>query len=301
MSIEDSRIFTLTAKNASFLNNDSKLSNVTFQLTKFVERHPDNMSVYLSIENATIPSSWFNVPEQTSISFLRLDTNATSTYVIPGGNYDAYSLCNTINANWSSLTAESLKFEYNLQNNKLHITVTAAWLGSPIYYQFTTNSDFIFGSAGVLSVWKNSVPTTTPFPNQVNLTGVSVYLIVCDECPTQNFSLELTGNVLGSIQNAASNFGVTIWQNNTNLRYLLPVNRQIDQVSLRIYNERGELIDFNNTSWSMTLKVTYYKSTTLKARDFQQFMAEINRIIQPAEPPEQPASSVPEEPADVQA
>lgn len=277
MAVEDSRIFTLNASNAIFYGNSTKLSNLTFFIPKFLARHSDHTAVYLSIENITLPSSWYNVDEGVTITLYDVSNNSYATYTLPAGNYDAFTLTTQINTYWLALGSVGLQLTYSLQKNKFGIEwKTGPGAGS---YQLTTNNQFIFGLTRVQI--NPSSSTAVYFEDQVDLTGVNSYLIVCDECPTQNYSLQLGGNIIGCIQNAAANFGVTIWQNASNLRYLIPTNRQIDQISIRIYNERGEFINFNGTSWSITLKVTYVKDKGFEFADFQRFIHEINRINPP--------------------
>lgn len=275
MAVEDSRIFTFNVTNASFFNNGTKFSNVTFQIPRFIIRHKDNVAVYLSIENACIPSSWYNVPENTQIQIINSATNSSSTFTIPPGNYDAFTLCSTINSNWTMLNSWNLKFVYNLIGNKLSLQ----WTGTAFAGLVGATNSSILGLNASSYIPLNTTPnSSTVFPNQVNLTGVNTYLIVCDEAPTQNYSLQLSGNIIGSIQNSASNFGITLWENTSALKYLIPLNRQIDQITIRIYNERGELINFNNVGWNLTIKVTYQKSKITSAEDLLQFMHSINQF-----------------------
>jgi hypothetical protein len=279
MAVEDSRIFSFNVTNATSFQNDTKYSNVLFQIPKFITRHRDHTAVYISIENATLPSSWYNVPSGTTISFFRGDTGTTSSYTIPAGNYDAFTLCTAINTNWTAFTALGLKISYSISYNSLGFSWTIA--GPFPFVQVYTSNSYIFGQGDVSLTVAGSATATTYFPKQMNLTGVNLYLIVCDEAPTQNYSLQLSGNIIGSIQNAAANFGVTIWQNQSNLRYLVPTNRQIDQITIRIYNERGELIDFNGVSWSLTIKITYLKDKGASLDDLNEFIHKINRVALP--------------------
>lgn len=292
MAVEDSRIFSFNVTNATSFHNDTKYSNVLFQIPKFITRHKDNTAVYISIENATLPSSWYNVPAGTTISFFRGDTGTSSTYTVPAGNYDAFTLCTTINNNWTAFTTLGLKISYNLAYNSLGFNWTIA--GPFPLVQIFTSKAYIFGQGDTYLNIAASPTAITYFPKQINLTGVNLYLIVCDEAPTQNYSLQLSGNIIGSIQNAAANFGITIWQNQSNLRYLVPTNRQIDQITIRIYNERGELIDFNGVSWSLTIKITYLKENAATLDDFNEFLHKINRVALPESkeaPDEQPETS----------
>lgn len=274
MAVEDSRIFTFNANNANFYANSNQLSNVSFFIPKFLARHNADTAVYVAIENATLPSSWYNLDN--CICSLFSGGVLLSSYTIPPGNYDAFTLTSQINTSWTALASAGLELSYSLQQNKIGL----GWKTTPgpSTYRLSVSNRRIFGQTDDYLEITPFNANPVYFSNQLDLTGVNSYLIVCDECPTQNFSLQLNGNVIGCIQNAAANFGVTLWQNSSNLRYLVPTNRQIDQISIRIYNERGELINFNGIPWSLTLKVTYTKDKGVEFADFERFIHKINLI-----------------------
>lgn len=278
MALDDSRIFSFNVTNASAYYNGENYSQVQFQIPRFISRHSDNVAIYVSIENATIPSSWYVIDESNnnlmfSISFSSAPTEDYLIEVEPG-SYDAFTLATKVNELLPSNLTGIASFLYSVTQNKFGLSWTNNGTGTITALTVNNNSTIAYnmGFEGQTVVFTRSPLTTEYFPRQCNLTGVNVYLIQCDELPVQNYSLQISSNVLGSIQNVAGTFGLTTWQNASSLRFVVPVHREINQLTMRIYDERGSLINFRASPWTLTLKVTYQRNSALPFSEIENLL-----------------------------
>ena len=280
-NFDDSRIFALSVTNASLFLNGDNYSEVQFQIPAFIVRHSNNYATYVSIENATIPSSWYvidlsnnflHVSIEHEISSIETGTATMLLYIQPG-TYDAYSLLTVINEELPALLTGIATLGFSEAQNKFTVVWTNA-VSNIISLTFHSDSTCAY-NLGFDSQDYISTPmanNTHTFPNQCNLTGVNSYLIKCDELPIQNYSLQVASSIIGSIQNVAGTFGLTTWQNASDLKFLLNIHRDINQLTFRIYNERGELINFHKSPWSLTLKVTYHRKSIVPYKEIHQLL-----------------------------
>lgn len=306
MMYEDSRLYSFNVKNAAIQYNGTFNSNVLFQIAGFVKRQTDVTAIYVSMESASIPSSWyiFNLTNNTLAFSLSLAGGPFTPYslTMPPGTYDAYTIQTLLNNQLIALSITAFTFIYNLQNNKFGIlwaNSTPASNVVSINSTLTTMQDLI----GLVLPGPDSIIydllQERDFTDQVNLSGVTTYFIQCAEIPVQNQSLQTNGAIMGSIQNAAGLWGLTLWDNTSQLKFMVPANIHIDQLTVRIYDQEGNLIDFNNQEWNMTMKVSYLRTTLPKVQHIIDAVDDYNtyKKQKPNPPDEQQPSSQPETPS----
>lgn len=284
---DDSRLFSLDVTDAYNIGNDKSYSFASFQVPTFVKKQADTAAVYVSIVNASIPSSWYVLNASNNIlDFSVSDSGGPpidyQILVRELGTYNANQLVSLLNTYLNTLGLDDLfTFIYDIINNRIGITWTnySGPAGSTIAFATTTTMSYLVGLVLTQNtpndLFITDVTPTYEFTNQCNLTGVNLYLIQCDQLAVQNYSLQLGGNMIGSIQNAAGLWQLTLWQNYNNLRFRIP-NKAVDELTIKIYDERGVLINFNGQPWSMTLRVTYEKTTQLPTHDLTQYVDQHN-------------------------
>lgn len=280
-NFDDSRIFSLNVTNATLFLNGENYSEVQFQIPGFIVRHSSNYATYVSIENATLPSSWYVIDSINNTLHIEITESYTTTtaytITIPPGTYDAYSLLTVINEALPAILTGLATISFSEAQNKFGVSWTSSLLSPVTSIAFLKESSLAFniGFSGIDQMFPKVPSSTQYFTYQCNLTGVNLYLIKCDELPVQNYSLQVASTIIGSIQNVAGTFGLTTWQNTSDLKFLLNLHRDLDQLTFRIYNERGQLINFNKSPWSLTLKVTYHRKTIAP-------FGEINQVLHPS-------------------
>lgn len=285
MEVEDNRIFSVNVTNAVSLAAGDTYAIATFNIPKLVCKEKDAVACYVSIENMTLPSSWYTLNDSNNqLSF--------GVFVSPGpivnynitlveiGNYNSNTFANLLNSYLAALGIDTIfTFVYNIANNKMGIVWTSYTgpVGSYVqFFSIGTTIDYLLG----LTLPEDSILDDeleeNDFTNQCNLTGVNTYLIQCDEFVVKNFSVQVQGNIIGSIQNAAGLWGQTLWQNTNNIRYKIPKNKPVDQITIKIYDENGDFVDFRSQPWILTLKITYIKPDLEDLHDLVEFVDNAN-------------------------
>jgi hypothetical protein len=59
-----------------------------------------------------------------------------------------------------------------------------------------------------------------------------------------------------SLENTSSNLEVSFYNNNSNFRYLLEIE-QLDNLTIRITDDKNREMDFNNFDWFISLRIDY--------------------------------------------
>lgn len=276
MSVVESHIYTFNVNNAIYLPTGNNYSTGVFYVPQFVQTPNRCHSIYVSVENAQFPSSWY-VINQTNNILSFVFNSITYTLSVPLGNYDAYTLISELNTLLTTNGITAFTFFYNSVDNHIGIqwtpytyqpTVTIAVLSS-------TTISVPLGLASSDSIIYKTSPVYE-FSNQCNLTGVTQYLVQCNSIPTRNWSSQIGGNILASIQNAASVFGLTLFTNTSNLRYSVPVGISITQLEISIYDQTSQLINFNGIPWILTLRVSYVVDET-ETDQLHKFVEKINQ------------------------
>lgn len=280
---EDSRLFSLNASNAAITYNSTFNSNVLFQIPGFVKRQHGCLAVFISIENASIPSSWYVFNTTNNILAFSLSDGINPpvpyTITVPPGTYDAYSLQTLMNTELTTLGITAFTFFYNLQNNKFAIL----WPTTGNGYSVITNTSATTMSALIGLVFPVDAIITDAtqerdFTNQVNLSGITTYFIQCAEIPVQNLSLQTSGAIMGTIENAAGLWGITLWSNQAQIKFMVSAATHIDQLTVRFYDQNGDLINFNSQNWNLTFKVTYLRTNVPSTKHIFDVVNENNMV-----------------------
>lgn len=283
---EDTESYSFNVTNAIGLL-DKTYSIANFNTPNFVRRQRDVVAVYLGIQNITIPSSWYVVNEtNSSIGFtLIVSAGAPTDYQITllpveYGSYNSISFCIVLNKYLVAFGIDTIfTFQYDINNNRIGIIWTnyAGPTGSSIQFNETdTTMQYLIGLVFATDYLITDVTAINEFSDQCNFTGVNLYLVQCDQIPTKNYSLQIGGPIIASVQNSASVWGITQWQNLDNTRYQLPSNKSIEQLTIRMYDESGTLINFRGQPWNITFKITYVKTDAKEAYDLHDYVDKLN-------------------------
>lgn len=299
---EDSRLYSLNASHANTLNNSTYLSDVTFTIPRIITPHTNCIATYISLESATIPSSWYVVDEtNNSISFVWYTASSQTNFIniqIPMGSYSAYSMIVALNQILGTTVVSGVQFVYSYTFNQIGVvlsgTTTTAFsflpsstVGAILGLVFTNNNSIVYVRN------TGTIQDTYYFANQCNFTGVNAYLIKALPVPLQNWSTALQSDMLADIQNQANVWGLTLWQNSSQSRYPVDISNTTDYLRIQIYNEKGSLINFRNSPWGLTIKVTYLLKNPQDYVGIEQHLSNppgsVSRGLPGASPP--PASS----------
>lgn len=271
----DQRIITLSSNNAT-QNNGTFLSDVFFNFRGLVKEDDDNREITISIQNAQIPISFYNINVYNNILVLDYDA-VTYTFTLTQGNYNSLNLITEIIA------------KFALQGITDITIVTSAITGCMTFTR-ALSLDFTILSTGTINTVIGFEPTTNytstlgvltaPFP--LNLLGLLKLKLASFELQTQNYdsSVQSSLNILATMPIDSGPFGVVLYNNISNITSIIN-NKSLDGFDLQIFGDDGRLVDFNNTHWNITLILAI---TRLRHEDsktsFRDLIFPINQLIQ---------------------
>jgi len=235
----EQRIVILDSDNAVKNNGDFN-SDVVFNFTGILTDEPDIKEVQVSVQNAQIPMSFYNVNVYNNI--LQITYNSTPyTITLTRGNYNS----NTLIVEISSQLAGQLITD---------ITITISSITGILKFVRAGGLNFTILSTGTINKTLGFATgtnyTTTggilnaPYP--LNLLGILKLKITSLELLTYNFDSSVLGNlnVLATIPIEAGTFGLIQYDNFANIQSIIK-NTTIDSFDLQIYGDDGNLVNFN--------------------------------------------------------
>lgn len=243
----EQRLVILNSNNA-VKNNGDYNSDVVFNFTGILTDDPDIKEVQVSVQNAQIPMSFYNVNVYNNI--LRITYNSTNyTITLTRGNYNSNTLITEITSQLAGQLITDITITISSVTGILKF-VRAGSLNFTILSTGTINKTlgFVTGTnytttAGVLSA---------PYP--LNLLGILKLKITSLEISTYNFDSSVLGNlnVLATIPIEAGTFGLIQYDNFANIQSIIK-NPTLDSFDLQIYGDDGNLVNFNGIGWNITL------------------------------------------------
>jgi hypothetical protein len=272
MSIyQDTRIVNLNSAN-SIKNNSTFNSDVYFQFTGLITEEPDNVYTEISVLNTQIPYSFYNINIYNNI--LKIQIGATIyTLTLTRGNYNANTLITEILNKLivqgiTDLTIVISSITGCLTFTKATGDFTLLYSGSTIFKVLGFDVATNYTSVGSILI--------APFP--LNLLGTLRLRIISSELQTINYDSynKSSYNVLASIPIEAGNFGLILYDNVAQNKNILK-NPVIDGFDIKIIDDDGNLINFNNQDWTITIVVTIHKNIVEKS--FTQFSDVLNPIL----------------------
>lgn len=271
----DQRIITLSSNNAT-QNNGTFLSDVFFNFRGLVKEDDDNREITISIQNAQIPISFYNINVYNNILVLDYDS-VTYTFTLTQGNYNSLNLITEIIA------------KFALQSI-IDITIVTSAITGCMTFTRALSLDFTILSTGTINTVIGFEPTTNytstlgvltaPFP--LNLLGLLKLKLASFELQTQNYdsSVQSNLNILATMPIDSGPFGVVLYNNISNITSIIN-NKSLDGFDLQIFGDDGRLVDFNNTHWNITLilAITRIRHEDSKT-SFRDLIFPINQLIQ---------------------
>ena len=211
---------------------------------------PDGHHIYLSLQNATIPYSFYSISSFDNTFIFGLVAGPATTYYIEPGNYNITQLIGVI----QTAMGASYTITYNSITNKLlftHLTsnfiIYASTINHAIGFSKTTNTT----SAAFLLYSRDCVNV-----NQIRALNIEINF------PTYNVNIAqpYNQNILANIPVYVAPFSIITYTNNNNFRTNLYVNK-LDQIQIRILDNENRLIDMNGVQYQMTLQLDCIKFT----------------------------------------
>jgi hypothetical protein len=212
---------------------------------------PDGHHIYLSLQNASIPYSFYSITaSDNTFNWGLTGLNPMQTYYVQPGNYNITQLIDVIQAAMGA----SYSVSYSVITSKILITHTSSDF---IIYPGTINH--------VLGFSKTTMTTSTANilygRDCVNLNQIRALNIECNY-PTYNINVAqaYNQNILATIPVYVAPFSIISYTNPNNFRINLYVNK-LEQIQIRIIDNNGQLVNLNGINYQMTLQLDCVKFT----------------------------------------
>ena len=257
----------LNSKSAR-LKQDNQSGNCFFTLPN-IDIDENKEQVYVSIRNATIPFSWYNVNETNNILNLTIDGSLYSI-TLKEGNYNVNSLAIEFKAE-----IDDIQFQHGHDGD---ITITYLVKTNKFYF-FHSHHDFSFLSTStcfeLLGFEDGNTYLSTPLPFQTqkeeltSTIGVNLFVVRQIYITSDNFILNninvatpTNANIIASVP-VLGNPNSVINYENTSARHLIHHLNNINNLHIRLEDQKGQLLLLNGVNWSITLELTIIKKTLL--------------------------------------
>jgi hypothetical protein len=209
---------------------------------------PDGHHIYLSLQNASIPYSFYSITNVDNTFSWGVVAGPINTYYVQPGNYNISQLIDIIQAavggdytvTYSSITSKIL-----ITHATSNFIIYAATFNHIIGFSKTSNTT----SSSQILYGRDCVNL-----NQIRAINVEVNF------PTYNVNVAqpYNQNILATIPVYVAPFSIITYINNNNFRTNLYVNK-LDQIQIRLLDNEARLIDMNGIQYQMTLQLDCIK------------------------------------------
>lgn len=270
----DQRLITLNSDNAT-LNNGTFLSDVYFNFIGLLKDDPDVEEVQISVQNAQIPISFYNINIYNNVLELTHQF-IPYTFTLTRGNYNSTTLIAEITSQFALQGLTTLQITISSITGKINITDIGL---NPFTLEPTGTINKVLGFE--LNTTYNSVGNTLDAPYPLNLLGLLKIKIASYELQTTNYDSGTSGNlnVLATIPIEAGSFGLILYDNIANTQSMLN-NPTLDGFDLKLYGDDNNLINFNGVGWNITLLLAITRTRREKSKStFRDIVKPINTLV----------------------
>jgi hypothetical protein len=211
---------------------------------------PDGHHIYLSLQNANIPYSFYSITEKDNTFIWGLVSQPSNIYNIEPGNYSITQLINSLKSIMGvsyTITFDTITCKLRIEHATTNFIIYAASFNHIIGFSKSTNST----SDGRILIGRDCVNL-----NQIRALNIEVNF------PTYNVNVAqpLNQNILATIPVYVAPFSIITYINTNNFRTNLYVNK-LDQIQIRIVDNSGDLVNLNGINYQMTLQLDCVKFT----------------------------------------
>jgi hypothetical protein len=211
---------------------------------------PDGHHIYLSLQNATIPYSFYSISTFDNTFIFGLVGDPPTTYVVEPGNYNIKQLIDVIGLAMGvsyTITYNSITGKVLITHTTSNFTIYASTINHTLGFSKTTNTT----STGNSLNGRDCVNV-----NQIRALNIEINF------PTYNVNIAqaYNQNILATIPVYVAPYSIITYENPNNFRTNLYVNK-LDQIQIRILDNENRLVDMNGINYQMTLQLDCVKFT----------------------------------------
>jgi len=237
--IKDTKHYYLNSNGGDVKNSYLK-SDIIFNIPNLIKDEKNILYNTVSIVHCEIPYSFYIINEYNNLLSL-----STGDIYIDYGNYNANSLI--------SYLKTKLPTNMNITLNSLTGVFTLTY-NQPFQIYNTTTVNQVLGlrDANHLSI-NNSIIFDYP----CNFLGTK-NLYIKSNIILDNFNSTTKDYItLSNIPVSVEPYSIVLYNNYSNSKHIIK-NKNLDNIEIKIYDDENNLVDFNNTDWSITLEIESY-------------------------------------------
>jgi len=268
MTHKEKKIININSNDATIKINNSFLSELSFSFPNIVSQNEEIEYLEGGLESAVFPVSFYVVNYSNHIFSYTIEHHTVYTnysITIPVGNYDYRTLFTAMIA---AFNLNGHTFVLTLNEIDGRMTMEYKPTSGRVFYRINHSLSTSFRILG-FDVKTDYFPTldiiTLPFP--LNLLGIKKLKIFCPQFSNNN--LDSTGysttSLLTTIINDQAPFGQINYYNNTGEYSGRLKVFEMNVIEIRITDEFGASINFNNCDWNMTFVLNLYKKSVDKS------------------------------------
>jgi hypothetical protein len=231
--------------NTTLENGDYK-SKIRFTIPYLVTTNDNTLYQTIKVLNATIPYSFYIINEYNcNLNMNNIILN------IPFGNYNAYTLLDTIN---SLMTENNIlgTLTLDISNGKYLLTATQ----NIIIRTTTNNINSIIGlDNSTYTTINNGTNFKIYFPYPVNTGGIhNIFIKSNFSTSNQKYGGNNTSQILTSIPIQVEPFGIIQYSNYENTETIIR-NKDLDSLIIELLDDNLNHINFNGLNWTIGLEI----------------------------------------------
>lgn len=234
--IKETKNYYLNSNNVTAKNGTFK-SDIVFNINNLIKNDKNILYNTISIVHSEIPFSFYNINANNNKLSL-----STGDILIPFGNYNANSLMKYLNG----VFPVGMVLTLDRSNGKFTLTYDSM---ITIYKESTCQRvlGLVYGA--------NFVGSTINFPYPVNCLGTNNIYIKSPNIILDNYNTSTQDYItLLSIPISVEPFELIIYNNFSQTKHLIK-NKTLDSIEILIVDDNNNMINFNNTDWSITLQI----------------------------------------------
>jgi len=281
--IKEKKIININSNDATIFTNGSFLSDLTFSFPNILSREDDVEYLEGSLESAVFPVSFYIINYSNNVLSYTIEHHGVYTnysITIPVGNYDYRTLFTTMHTLFNLNTHH---FTLTLNEIDGRMTMEYKPTSGRVFYRINHSLSTCFRILG-FDYKTDYFPTSNILlaPFALNLLGIKKLKIYCPQFSSSNLDSTnyATTTIINTIINDQPPWGQINYYNTADETGSKLRVFEMNNIDIRITDEYGALINFNNCDWSMTFILTTSRKGQFNAVKKMTIVNEDGEIIQ---------------------
>jgi len=242
-NVIDSHKFFLTPAGASLKRNGELNSNLEFNIPSLYQSSGNVLYSTIRCVHAEIPYSFYIVNEYNNLLSL-----STGNIYIPFGNYNANSFMKYL----AGVLPIGMSLGFNTTNGKYLLLYN-----QPFSINANSTCSTLMGFAKGKEY--NSAENKIEMPYLANLSGTKNIYVKIPNLILDNYNSATKDRAtLLNIPINVSPFGIIMYENSSGISNIIKSIQIPDTLYLQLSDDDNNLIDFNNTEFSITIQIDFY-------------------------------------------